>query len=325
MRSLPTSWWEGFGDNRDLSDQSRRFDTKRSVEFGALLPPRHSDLPPICVKVPVKLRLIMRRGRIMRKILLASLAALALASGPALAADMGVPTYKAPPPLPPPVSWTGCYIDAGYGYGLWDQHQYQETFPGLARVSADVDSGGRGWLGRFGGGCDVQFPLGNFGNFVAGAFGDYDLMSVHGQMSPGDTLFVGNEKESGAWYAGGRIGYLVTPNLLTYFEGGYTETRFDPVTFNLLPAPFTPGVAAMPGQTYNGYFIGGGTEYALNLSWLPIQGLFWRNEWRYASYRSADIPISVGGVVTTGMHAEKDVQTLTSSLVWRFNWTGSRY
>lgn len=39
--------------------------------------------------------------------------------GAASAADMGMP-YKAPLPPPPVVSWTGCYVDGGWGYGVWN-------------------------------------------------------------------------------------------------------------------------------------------------------------------------------------------------------------
>ena len=250
---------------------------------------------------------------------------LAAPLGVASAADMGVP-YKAPPPPPPAVSWTGCYVDAGYGYGLWDQRQYQETFPGLAPTSATVDSGGKGWLGRFGGGCDYQLGGMGLSNWVVGAFADYDWMNIHGQMSPGDTIFVGNEKESGAWYVGGRIGYLVTPSLMTYFDGGYTQTHYSSVALGALPVPTPVGFVGetLPANTYHGWFIGGGTEYALNFGWLPIHGLFWRNEYRYASYDAVDLPLvpNPGGIAGIGMHSEKDVQTITSSLVWRFNWGG---
>jgi outer membrane immunogenic protein len=249
-------------------------------------------------------------------------AALLAAPLAANAADMSIP-YKAPPPPPPPVSWTGCYVDAGYGYGLWDQNQYQETYPGLVRTSANVDSGGRGWLGRFGGGCDYQLS-GGLSRWVVGAFADYDWMDIHGQMSPGNTIFVGDEKESGAWYAGGRIGYLVTPSLLTYFDGGYTETRYSSISLGALPVPAPAGFVpeTVPGNTYHGWFIGGGTEYALNFDWVPIHGLFWRNEYRYASYDAVDLPLvpAPGGAAGIGMNSEKYVQTITSSLVWRFNW-----
>jgi outer membrane immunogenic protein len=54
----------------------------------------------------------------------------ALIATPALAADMGAPVYKAPLPAPPPVpvaTWTGCYVNAGAGYGMFNQdHQFIE-------------------------------------------------------------------------------------------------------------------------------------------------------------------------------------------------------
>ena len=90
----------------------------------------------------------------MKSVLIASSLALALASGSALAADMGLPV-KAPmaPPPPPAPSWTGCYIDAGVGYGFFNQQHYTEDLPGTgAQLSATTNTGGEGWLGRFGGG-----------------------------------------------------------------------------------------------------------------------------------------------------------------------------
>jgi outer membrane immunogenic protein len=262
-------------------------------------------------------------GRDMKKLLLASAAGFALISGPALAADLGTPYYKAPPPPPPAVSWTGCYIDGGVGYGLWNQDQFEESYPGLVAAGATTTDGGRGWLGRVGGGCDYQVS-----RFVIGAFGDYDFMDVKGTLSPvdvGGTGSLGNETESSAWYAGGRIGYLVTPSLLTYFDAGYTQTHFDQV--NLSAVSFAAAITPhdIGDHTYDGWFLGGGTEYALNMDWIPIHGLFWRSEYRFAEYQSADLPIIVGatGLPGTGaIHADKYVETITSGVVWRFNFGG---
>jgi outer membrane immunogenic protein len=229
--------------------------------------------------------------------------------------------------LAPAYPWTGCYIDGGFGYGMWNQdYSIQSTITGTA--SNTSTGGGRGWMGLFGAGCDYQFSLGSLGNWVVGAFGDYDPMNLTGTNQPQTVLIgalgslSGNVKESSAWYAGGRIGFLVTPALLTYFEGGYTETRFDQVSFSL---PSGVIFDMLPAQTYRGWFLGGGTEYDLNFSWLPIRGLFWRNEYRFASYDTATLPIVL---TTTGLptdvaeHVTPYVQTATSSLVWRFNWTG---
>jgi outer membrane immunogenic protein len=67
---------------------------------------------------------ILQLGDVMKKLLLASITGLALASGSAFAADMPVkaPYYKAPPP--PAYSWTGCYIDGGGGYGMYNQDSH---------------------------------------------------------------------------------------------------------------------------------------------------------------------------------------------------------
>src|ERR1700739_3333999 len=94
------------------------------------------------------------QGDPMKKLLL-SVAALTFAAGSsAFAADLRMPG-KAPQAPPPPVgSWTGCYMNAGGGYGIFDQEESETAF-GI--TTTKYDNGGRGWLGRFGGGCDYQF------------------------------------------------------------------------------------------------------------------------------------------------------------------------
>ena len=81
-----------------------------------------------------------------------------------------------------------------------------------------------------------------------------------------------------------------------------------------MPAGFT-----LPGHTFNGGFIGGGTEVAV----AAFPGLYWRNEYRYAAYGSADLPFSGGVAGALGIlnHESKSVQTITTSLVWKFNAT----
>jgi outer membrane immunogenic protein len=243
------------------------------------------------------------------------------------AADMSMPLKAPLASLPPTYAWTGCYIDGGAGYGLWNQdYSIQSTITGAASTTST--GGGRGWMGSFGAGCDYQFSLGSLGNWVIGAFGDYDPMNLQGTNQPQTTIIgalgtlSGNVKESSAWYAGGRIGYLVTPGLLTYFDAGYTEARFNQVNYAL---PSGTVFDTLPAQTYRGWFLGGGTEYALSFSWLPIHGLFWRNEYRFASYDTATLPIilaTTGSPTDVAEHVTPYVQTITSSLVWRFNWIG---
>jgi outer membrane immunogenic protein len=251
----------------------------------------------------------------MKRVLVASLAVAALSASSAFAADLppaSAPYYKAPPP-PVTYSWTGCYLDGGAGYG-WSNTDETVSAPGI--TTAKVTDGGRGWLGRVGAGCDYQLG-GGLSNWVIGAFGDYDFENVHGQNDFGSLGATGNEKQNDAWAVGGRLGYLVTPRLLTYADGGYTEAHVQGTTFTSVLG--LPGAVSTPSHTYNGWFLGGGTEYALDFSWLPIHGLFWRNEYRYSQFQSASLPVT-GGVVGETLNEKKFEQTITSSLVWRFNW-----
>ena len=107
----------------------------------------------------------------MKKLLLAAVAGVVLAAGPAVAADLG---RKAPAYIPPPPTFTGCYVDGGVGYGLYNIDHSGQILG--QQFTTETTSGGRGWLGRVGGGCDYQIGGGGFwGNWVVGAFADYRL------------------------------------------------------------------------------------------------------------------------------------------------------
>ena len=103
----------------------------------------------------------------MRKFLFATAALIALA-GPAIAADMRLPVYKAPPVVPV-WSWSGCYL-GGHAGGLWAKSKDWivrtpgGAFYGQSLGEHALDS----WLGGAQAGCDYQFA----GGFVIGIQGD---------------------------------------------------------------------------------------------------------------------------------------------------------
>jgi outer membrane immunogenic protein len=246
-----------------------------------------------------------------------------LVAGSAMAADMPAkaPLLKAPPMMPV-YSWTGCYIGGGGGYGMWNQDNFLETDPGAVALTPTVTTGGRGWFGTGTFGCDYQVSS----SFVIGVYGDYDFSDIKGQLAVGDPFqrlpggFVGTESEKSAWAVGGRIGYLVSPTLLTYFSGGYTQARFDGVTFGSLTAPFGPAVFNLGSNTYNGWYLGSGFDYAL--SFLP-SGFYLRSEYRYSTYNPADISLvfnTTGQTIGVAVDSKKYVQTVRSELIYRFNW-----
>ncbi len=129
-------------------------------------------------------------------------------------------------------------------------------------MGGTTNNGGRGWLGEVGGGFDYQFPVASL-SVVVGVFGDYDFGNVKGQFTnnaafAGNTVFVGNEKEKSLWAVGGRAGWLVTPQILSYWNGGYTGTQFDGVGFITTGAGAGP--MSIPSHSYTGWFLGGGVE-----------------------------------------------------------------
>ncbi len=97
--------------------------------------------------------------------------------------------------------------------------------PRTPPTSSNTTSGSDGWLATAGVGCDYQFS----GRWVVGAFVDGTYSDIKGDhawrvFGPGET-FVGENKMDWSWAVGGRIGYLVNPSFLTYFNAGYTQAH----------------------------------------------------------------------------------------------------
>ena len=249
----------------------------------------------------------------MQRWLLGTAAALAMAA-PAIAADLrpSAPPIVKAPPAPIGYNWTGCYVKGGGGYGLYNS----DSFSIDGGSSSNVTNGGQGWFGTVGGGCDVQF-----GSWVLGAFGDYDFTDLKGDVVIPNSNAVGREKQDSAWAVGGRLGYTLTPTILTYVSAGYTQARFNGIDFvsQINGAPTNLQIGA---NTYSGWFLGSGFEY--NLGFLP--GLFWKTEYRFAQYDRDNLAILQGGTPTgDSLSSEKTIQTIRSELVWRFNFSGGRY
>jgi outer membrane immunogenic protein len=275
----------------------------------------------------------------MKKLVLA-LTALAAFTGSAVAADLPARTYKAPPPPAPVYNWTGLWISGGFGYGLMDvDHSVTASTAPFALFDPAHDTGGRGWLGKVGAGYDYQFA-GPFGNWVIGAFADGQWSDIKGQNSffcPNNCLgplqSTGQIKNDWSWSVGGRIGYVALPGLLTYVNGGFTEANFTQVNyFNADPGDVGFGTRTglvRPSLKRDGWFIGGGTEYAIT----QLPGLFWKSEYRFSDFgNKTDAQLCTVTNTVTGCGVAGTVhsldrnhtfeQTATTELVYRFNWGG---
>ncbi|HZI33396.1 MAG TPA: hypothetical protein VFF11_13735, partial [Candidatus Binatia bacterium] len=170
---------------------------------------------------------------------------------------LGLPNNAGALPLAPSMNWTGFYLNGGFGYGMWnaDTTTVSPT-TGICVLCVEQRQGGRGWLGTVGGGFDYQLRQIN-PHVVVGAFADFDFASLSGTLQDQNPFFAaGTTKEDWAWAAGARAGWLVTPAVLTYINGGFTQAHF--TSANMVETH--AGVAtpfSTPETTLNGWFLGG--------------------------------------------------------------------
>jgi outer membrane immunogenic protein len=256
----------------------------------------------------------------MKKLIIA-LTAVAAFTGSASAADLAARPYTKAPMMAPVYNWTGFYIFGGAGGGLWDADtRVVDHATGAALLPLNQKQGGDGWYGTAGAGYDWQFS----GSWVAGIFADGQFGSIKGTIQDQGPFFAGNEKLKTSWAAGVRLGYLVAPNVLSYVNGGYSGSNWSGTT--LLDTRTGAGTGVHTNSfDRNGWFIGGGVENSLNIFGFAAPGWFMKTEYRAAYYDTKNIAELFDG---TNLPNGRDitfkplVQTISTSLVYRFNWGG---
>ena len=192
-------------------------------------------------------------GNVMKRILLAGAALLALtAAQPTLAAD--APVYKGPAPVAfAPFSWNGCYIGVNIGAG-WGTSDHGPTTP---PASTGATASTSGWLAGGQIGCNWHVSPG----FVLGIEGDYDWANIRGSGPHGG--LGGINFESRLHHLGtvrGRIGYAMDRSLL-YVTGGWAWGR------HTSDAVGGGVVLATDTQTHSGWALGAGWEWAFAPNW----------------------------------------------------------
>ena len=256
----------------------------------------------------------------MKKILLA-LTAVAAFTGSAVAADLPARTYtKAPAVVAPVYSWTGFYIFGGVGGGIWDANTFTRVTPGGNALSIGQRTGGDGWFGTVGLGYDWQVNP----TWVVGLFADGQFGSLRGTLQDPTVFWTSTIKEQDAWAAGVRVGYLVAPNVLSYVNGGYSGSHWSGTTFLGTLTGFPVGTHTNSFNR-NGVFVGGGFENNLNIFGITAPGWFMKTEYRAAYYKGKNINELFDGtnaLVGRDINFKPWTQTISTSLVYRFNWTG---
>jgi outer membrane immunogenic protein len=293
----------------------------------------------------------------LRRILLASAGAMALA-GTAVAADL---PYKAPPPVyvpPPPVlTWTGLYIGLNAGY-QWANNKNVDTFtanlfgnptlingPVYGVASAQLATfslapSNNGFIGGGQVGYNYQFA----NSFVTGLEADFQGVASNNSRA---TLFtqanvIGSPVEFLQQTASvtrkldwlgtvrGRLGFLITPTLLVYGTGGlaYGEVRASTSIVQAITA--APGVpnpwASFGGLSHAlaGWTAGGGLEWMFYPNWsLKAEYLYYdlgRVTYQLSplvSFNAAGIPFTGGAPFST---TRLNGNIVRGGINYHFNW-----
>lgn len=212
--------------------------------------------------------------------------------------------------------WSGFYLSAGGGFGWWNADQYTD-FGGIPAPGPSVGTSGSGGFATVGGGFDWQFAP----SWVAGAFADVQFGDIRGTIKAPFEHYSGTTSNRLNYAAGLRLGMLATPDVLIYADGGYSHAEF--TGSGLDPTPLVP--LSVAGQHYDGWFVGGGVENTLDFTGISSPGWSMKTEYRFADYgrRGAGMYVAATGAPDNAIAFKPTVQTLSFSLVYRFNEAGS--
>jgi outer membrane immunogenic protein len=244
-----------------------------------------------------------------KNILLRTVALPALLTAPALAADMAVKAPAVPPTSA--YSWTGFYVGLNAGAN-WAYSGDPTTsascaplgFIGSYLTCADVpvvNAVGTGSLSanaRFTGGVQAGYNW-QINSTVVGVEADYDSFNVKAsRTATGNYVSIPNQftitnSVSANWLftARGRLGWVISTNLLGYVTGGLAATHYS--TANSFSDNIPLGGAGPDAGNWSaaatklGWTVGAGAEYALNKSWSV------RAEYLYVHFNS----ITASGIV----------------------------
>ena len=257
----------------------------------------------------------------MKKLVIA-LTALAAFTGSASAADLGARPYaKAPAPVVMAPSWTGFYIFGGGGGGLWSANGgVDSTATGACIICTNTRTGGDGWFGTAGAGYDWQTGP----SWVFGIFGDGTFGSLKGNI--GDAGFPRRRyHEDGDGLGSRRSCWLSRRSERSLLR--QRRLHRDLLDGQHL-AEHLGTASGLHTDSFNtqGWFVGGGVENNLNFFGINAPGWFMKTEYRASYLDSKRLNEKVDG---TNVLFGRDitfrpfVQTISTSLVYRFNWGGA--
>lgn len=215
-------------------------------------------------------------------------------------------------PAPVPVAaplvpmWTGLYVGGLVGYA-WSDEAWtlvDNAGPGNCnQCGNEVTSFGMdGFMGGFQIGYNYQIE-----NFVLGLEADINFMNLDGK---GEWSAQGGETRNGTteidWLmtVGPRAGFVVDQSLF-YIEGGYAAASESHSHLG------NNGNVFDGEETHDGWFIGGGLEYALDANW-TIKG-----EYNYVDIGS-EVSLSGDEPNNAVFDIDQNIQTFKVGLSYKF-------
>ena len=187
--------------------------------------------------------------------------------------------------------WTGFKGGIAGGAGAVN-HELGVDVPVFGGVAVGFDGiGGEGLLGEIGIGYDYAFAS----SWVAGIGADYRWSNIETDITVIASIDITADS---AFDIYGRLGYLVSENVLVYGLAGYSWQNFD---------------VSVVGFEWDldGYTLGAGIETAISDRWTA------KVEYRYAQYEDFDLSSALGGP-SGAATLEPSMQTVRAGLTYRF-------
>jgi outer membrane immunogenic protein len=230
----------------------------------------------------------------MRRVLLASTAAIAMVAG-AQAADLGAPRAAIAAAVVAPDQWSGFYagLHAGYGFG-------RSRIPASLVIGAPLDHSFNGALlgGQFGWNHQI-------GRLVLGLEATLAYAGLSGSVDAG--IAGAAMRTDAKWLTtmGPRLGFAYDRALI-YAKGGFAAAGFS-------SGLVAPGLGDFRGAfVRTGWFLGAGIEYALASNWSI------RAEYNYLNFGTGYSTLQGLGFASVGTASTLDAHVVTIGLNYRF-------
>jgi outer membrane immunogenic protein len=215
---------------------------------------------------------------------------------------------RALPPAPvapvyaPPVQylWTGCYVGGNIG-GAWSS----VDLTGVNGVNFSATNSGFAGGGQIG--CDYNWGA---SPWVVGIRNMLDATSLSSSTTFSTVPFTGNVNSRTRWFdtLTARGGYLVTPQVLLYAQGGAAWTNTD--------ITFLTGTGAQVGETSNdrtGWTVGAGVEWGFAPHWSVFA------EYNFMGFGTQSATFTgCGGTCVVNANAKANVQDVLAGVNYKF-------